>query len=121
MSGFFYFCDYGSRESPVKWGAGGDRRADGEGSAGPAALSLGPLAPHPAGTSSSGGQGLAVFTYRTDLTVAPGHAVPQRPRRSHHDLGPVLTRHGEQGLLAQPERLLRLVCLQMAPGQAQRG
>src|SRR5262249_60947223 len=62
-------------------------------------------------TSSSRHQGLAVLLDRPEFAVPAGHAVPQRPRRAHHDLGTVLARHREQGLLAQPERLLRLVRL----------
>src|SRR6266480_7914470 len=120
MSDLLYFLTT-DRVSTGKWGAGGGRRAGGEGGAGLAALSRRPLAPRAARTSSSGSEGLAVLTHRTDLAVAPRHTVSQRPRRPDHDLGPVLPRHGEQGLLAQPQRLLRLVGLQTAPGQPQRG
>src|SRR5579871_5652050 len=115
MSDLLYFL-ITDRVSAGRRGGGGGRGV-GAGGAGPAALSQGPLAPGPARTSSSGGQSFAVLKHRADLTVTPGHAVSQRACRSHHDLGPVLTRHGEQGLLAQPERLLRLVGLQTAPGQ----
>src|SRR6516162_1428596 len=78
-----------------------------------------PAPPHR--TPSSRHQGLAVLLYRRDLAVPAGHGIAQRPGRADHDLGTVLARHREQGLLAQAERFLRLIRLQPAPGQAERG
>src|SRR5215467_4483397 len=76
--------------------------------------------PAPRGSRLCAHQRLAVFADGEDIAMPPGYRVAERPGRPHHDLRAVLTRHAEYGVPAQPERLLRLVGLEPALGEAER-